>query len=69
MIHTMLSILQMAKIPLADIDPGSGTMMQWIIAGVIGSLIFFRRPITKALLRIIDKKGTKNTDSSEELET
>lgn len=44
---------------IAYIDPGSGAMLlQWIIAGVIGSGLFFRRAIVgffRKLFRMKDK--------------
>ena len=54
-------------LPIAYIDPGSGAMLlQWIIAGVIGAGIYFRRFIGKVLRKIAGRKDTEDTDSGED---
>ena len=50
---------------LGYIDPGTGAMLlQWLLAGVIGATIYFRRFVRKVFRRIIGKKDADVTDPS-----
>ncbi len=50
---------------LAYIDPGSGAMLlQWLMAGVLGSIVFFRRTLAGIFFK--RKKQDKKTASDAE---
>jgi len=57
----------MKHVLIAYIDPGSGALiLQWIVAAVVGSGIFFRSKI-KAFFRIIfGKKNNPDKEKTEE---